>query len=71
MSIDKRFIRHYVIIAALLAVAGSTLVRYARLAGGAGVGLPSSATTQPPGGNHGFVCRSTSNVTITAVECQR
>ncbi|HPB65892.1 MAG TPA: hypothetical protein PLW80_04985, partial [Spirochaetales bacterium] len=46
MSIDKRFIRHYVIIAALLAVAGSTLVRYARLAGGAGADRPSASASR-------------------------
>ncbi|MBU0928647.1 MAG: transpeptidase family protein [Spirochaetes bacterium] len=34
MSIDKRFIRHYIILAALALVAAATLVRYGRLAFG-------------------------------------
>ncbi|HRW24500.1 MAG TPA: penicillin-binding protein [Spirochaetia bacterium] len=46
MPIDKRFIRHYVIIAALLTVTGATLARYARLAGGDGAPRPAASASR-------------------------
>lgn len=43
MSIDRRFLRHYVILGALVLVAAMTLFRYGRLALGAGPGMGAAA----------------------------
>jgi cell division protein FtsI (penicillin-binding protein 3) len=45
MSIDKRFIRHYMVLGVLAIVAGATIVRYGRLALEAG-GAPSSPSSR-------------------------